>query len=74
MIYPGQIYKVTSDHVAFLPKGHFFQVMELKSDRQVEIIHYDNTHVGSFEGSKKSLMKDQIFLYSEKVFDFKSLL
>ena len=74
MIYPGQIYKVKSDHVTFLPKGHFFQVMDVKSDRKIEIIHYDNTHVGSFEGSKKNLSKDQIHLYSEKVFDFKSLL
>lgn len=74
MIYPGQIYKATSNNVSFLPDGDLFQVIETPSQTKAIVWHFEHSKQGNFEGSKKTILQDQIKCYSELLFDLKSLL
>lgn len=73
MIYPGQIYKASSNDVSFLPVGDLYQVIETPSASKAIIWHFEHSKQRNFEGSKKTILQDQIKCYAKLVFDLKSL-
>ncbi len=74
MIFEGQVYKLTDNHITHLEEGKLIQIVNVKHLKKIECFYYKSCHIKNFEYQKVTLSSDQIKCYCELIYDLRKLL